>query len=107
MFFKVFASDYEFPIEVFSARLVLKADAKFVKHKAYRVPFALDDIVSSLLDGWSNPKKRAFTGFPVSKKDGTYRVVADFKKTLNPHPALKISRFFTRSLKIYRDLFIS
>ena len=92
MFPKVFATNSDSPIVGFSARLVLKADAKPVKHRAYRVPFALDNVVNSLLDGWVKSDTAvhvrqaewASPGFPVPKKDGTYRLVVDFKKTLNP-----------------------
>ena len=92
MFPRVFDSNSDSPIEGFQARLVLKENAIPVKHRAYKVPFGLVDTYDHLLDSWLAEDKAVRTrqaewaspGFPVPKKNGTYRLVVDFKKSLNP-----------------------
>ncbi|KAJ1524581.1 hypothetical protein ONE63_011067 [Megalurothrips usitatus] len=80
------------PIEKYSARLVLKPNAVPVKHRAYKPPFGLVNTANSLLDSWEESGKAirvrcadwASPGFLVPKSDNSYRMVVDFKKTLNP-----------------------
>ncbi|KAJ1519211.1 hypothetical protein ONE63_011183 [Megalurothrips usitatus] len=92
MFPRVFDSEADTPIEGYSARLVLKDNAIPVKHRAYKIPFGLTDVTNNLLDQWTQSGRAirvrqaewASPCFPVPKKDNSYRLVVDFKKSLNP-----------------------
>lgn len=92
MFPRVFDSNSDSPIEGHVARLVLKPNAIPVKFRPYKPPFGLLDTVNNILDSWETSQKAvrvrqaewASPTFPVQKKGGSYRLVVDFKKSLNP-----------------------
>ncbi|KAE8741736.1 hypothetical protein FOCC_FOCC012731 [Frankliniella occidentalis] len=92
MFPKIFDVNNDEPIVGFAARLLLQEKAAPVKHRAYKVPFALIDPVNAIVDKMVDQGKAvhvrhaewASPSFPVPKKNGEYRLVVDFKKTLNP-----------------------
>jgi hypothetical protein len=111
MFPRVLDSSADTPIEGYLARLVLKDNVTPVKHKAYPVPFGLLDTFNSLLDNWvakniavkTRQAVWASPGFLVPKKSDEYRIVVDFKKTLNPqlridyYPILVANKMFESS----------
>ncbi|KAK3920686.1 hypothetical protein KUF71_009944 [Frankliniella fusca] len=92
IFPNTFDQNNDKPIKGFKATLVLKDNAIPVKHRAYKVPFAITDNVNQILDRMEAQGKAirvrhatwASPSFPVSKKNGDYRLVVDFKKTINP-----------------------
>lgn len=92
LFPKVFSADANSCIQGFTARLVLKPDAKPVKHGAYSIAFGDIPPVNNILDSWVDSgtavrvrqAEWASPGMPLPKKDGTIRYVVDFKTTLNP-----------------------
>jgi len=80
-------------IREFEAHLTLKSDARPVFMKPYQLPYGMVDIVSKKIDDlvakgkiekvefskWASPC------LPVRKKDGSYRLCIDVKRTLNPN----------------------
>ncbi|KAE8737994.1 hypothetical protein FOCC_FOCC016536 [Frankliniella occidentalis] len=89
---KIFDPNNDNPIVGFSAVLVLKDGATPIKHRAYKLAFGLTDSINSILDQMVQQGKAIHTrhaewaspSFPVAKKDGSYRLVIDFKRSLNP-----------------------
>ncbi|KAK3932041.1 hypothetical protein KUF71_011369 [Frankliniella fusca] len=87
-----FDPDNDRPILGYKATLVLKENAIPVKHRAYKTPFAIVEDVNKILDIMEDQGKAvrvrhatwASPCFPVPKRSGDYRLVVDFKKTLNP-----------------------
>ncbi|XP_071056890.1 uncharacterized protein [Onthophagus taurus] len=79
-------------IKGYTAKLVVKEDAKMVFHKPYSMAYVLKEPVEVELkrmvkEGILLPTRQAEMASPivtVKKKDGGIRICADFKKTLNP-----------------------
>lgn len=79
-------------IKDFEAPLVLKQDARPIKHGAYSIAFGALKPVEDILDSWVQSGKAvrvrhadwASPAVPVQKKDGSLRLCVDFKTTLNP-----------------------
>lgn len=87
-----FSQDLSQAIDGFTAKLIVKDDARFVFHKPYSLPYALREKVSQELKelesrGIIVSTTQAEIASPivvVPKKDGKIRICVDFKKTLNP-----------------------
>jgi len=87
----VFNSKDNTPIKMFKASLKLKPNPVNIVSAPYDLPFALIPVVEKILvklveTGKANPIMHSLNSspcLPVKKKDGTYRLCIDFKRTLN------------------------
>jgi len=89
----IFQTNSDSCIRNFTASLVLKADARPIKHGPYSIAFGALKPVEAILNDWEQSGKAirvrhadwASPAVPVLKKDGTIRLCVDFKTTLNPN----------------------
>ncbi|XP_052126586.1 uncharacterized protein K02A2.6-like [Frankliniella occidentalis] len=99
MFPKVFDSLNDDPITPFKAKLLFIGNVKDIFAPAYSLPYSLVDVIDSLIEKLVSSNKvfpvtyseNASPCVPIKKKDGSYRLCVDFKRTLNTQ--LKVQQY--------------
>ena len=87
----VFSSDISSSIKGFEAHITLKDNVTPVFLKPYSVPYAMVPKLDAKLDAMLvakeavqvNFSKWASPCFPIPKKDGSLRLITDYKRTVN------------------------